>query len=117
MATLDKEMAEEKLDSVQSELELLKEQLEELTLENQILKEESDERGIYLCKLVKRFLFRFSAPFLNARLTYIRYVRYVLIYVAVDSHASFCSDSVINHDLLVGACFCIVKAAYYSRSQ
>lgn len=40
MATLDKEMAEEKLESINVELESLKEKVEELTLENQILKEE-----------------------------------------------------------------------------
>ncbi|VDD80908.1 unnamed protein product [Mesocestoides corti] len=40
MATLDKEMAEEKLESVNIELESLKEKVEELLLENQILKEE-----------------------------------------------------------------------------
>ena len=47
MATLDKEMAEEKLESLTSEMELLKEQVEELTLENQILKEESEEKGLF----------------------------------------------------------------------
>ncbi|VDN95969.1 unnamed protein product [Rodentolepis nana] len=40
MATLDKEMAEEKLETANLEIENLKEKIEELTLENQIMKEE-----------------------------------------------------------------------------
>lgn len=40
MATLDKEMAEEKLESANLEIESLKEKIEELTLENQIMKDE-----------------------------------------------------------------------------
>ncbi|VUZ55726.1 unnamed protein product [Hymenolepis diminuta] len=40
MATLDKEMAEEKLETANLEIEALKEKIEELTLENQIMKDE-----------------------------------------------------------------------------
>ncbi|VDN10895.1 unnamed protein product [Dibothriocephalus latus] len=43
MATLDKEMAEEKLETINLELETLKERVEELTLENQILKDEQEQ--------------------------------------------------------------------------
>nr|CDS27434.1 dynactin subunit 1 [Hymenolepis microstoma] len=40
MATLDKEMAEEKLETANLEIETLKEKIEELTLENQIMNDE-----------------------------------------------------------------------------
>lgn len=44
MATLDKEMAEEKAETLQLELEACKEKLEEVTLDLEILKTEMQER-------------------------------------------------------------------------
>lgn len=44
MATLDKEMAEEKAETLQIELEQLKEKLEEQTLDLEILRTEMSER-------------------------------------------------------------------------
>lgn len=46
MATLDKEMAEEKLESLQQENETLKEKMEELTLDLEILRSEVSDGGI-----------------------------------------------------------------------
>ncbi|CAH1953815.1 unnamed protein product [Acanthoscelides obtectus] len=45
MATLDREMAEEKAESLQLELEMCKEKLEEVTLDLEILKAEMQEKG------------------------------------------------------------------------
>ncbi|XP_075211237.1 dynactin subunit 1 isoform X2 [Lycorma delicatula] len=45
MATLDKEMAEEKVDTLQLELESAKEKIEELTLDLELLKEELSDKG------------------------------------------------------------------------
>uniref|UniRef100_A0A3B3SLH2 Dynactin subunit 1 n=1 Tax=Paramormyrops kingsleyae TaxID=1676925 RepID=A0A3B3SLH2_9TELE len=45
MATLDKEMAEERAESLQQELESLKEKVEELTMDLEILKHEIEEKG------------------------------------------------------------------------
>ncbi|KAJ7988874.1 hypothetical protein DPEC_G00313720 [Dallia pectoralis] len=45
MATLDKEMAEERAESLQQEAESLKERLEELTMDLEILKHEIEEKG------------------------------------------------------------------------
>lgn len=44
MATLDKEMAEEKAETLQLELDACKEKLEEVTLDLEILKTEMQER-------------------------------------------------------------------------
>ncbi|XP_066262436.1 dynactin subunit 1 [Euwallacea similis] len=46
MATLDKEMAEEKAEVLQAELEACKEKLDEVTLDLQILKSEMEERAL-----------------------------------------------------------------------
>lgn len=45
MATLDKEMAEEKAETLQLELDVCKEKLEEVTLDLEILKAEMQNRG------------------------------------------------------------------------
>ncbi|XP_075711603.1 dynactin subunit 1 isoform X2 [Rhinoderma darwinii] len=45
MATLDKEMAEERAESLQQEVETLKEKVEELTMDLEILKHEIEEKG------------------------------------------------------------------------
>ncbi|CAB1351444.1 unnamed protein product [Coregonus sp. 'balchen'] len=45
MATLDKEMAEERSESLQVEVESLKEKLEELTMDLEIIKHEVEEKG------------------------------------------------------------------------
>lgn len=45
MATLDKEMAEEKAETLQLELDVCKERLQEVTLDLEILKTELQERG------------------------------------------------------------------------
>ncbi|KAL1514252.1 hypothetical protein ABEB36_003539 [Hypothenemus hampei] len=46
MATLDKEMAEEKAETLQTELEACKEKLDEVTLDLQILKTEMEEKAL-----------------------------------------------------------------------
>ncbi|CAG9772136.1 unnamed protein product [Ceutorhynchus assimilis] len=46
MATLDREMAEEKAETLQTELEACKEKLEEVTLDLQILKTEMEEKSL-----------------------------------------------------------------------
>lgn len=45
MATLDKEMAEERSESLQVEVESLKEKVEELTMDLEIIKHEVEEKG------------------------------------------------------------------------
>lgn len=45
MATLDKEMAEERAESLQLEVDSLKERVEELTMDLEILKHEIQEKG------------------------------------------------------------------------
>uniref|UniRef100_A0A671P0L4 Dynactin subunit 1 n=2 Tax=Sinocyclocheilus anshuiensis TaxID=1608454 RepID=A0A671P0L4_9TELE len=45
MATLDKEMAEERAESLQQEVEALKEKVEELSMDLEILKHEIEEKG------------------------------------------------------------------------
>ncbi|KAM5193866.1 dynactin subunit 1 [Mantella aurantiaca] len=45
MATLDKEMAEERAESLQQEVETMKEKVEELTMDLEILKHEIEEKG------------------------------------------------------------------------
>lgn len=45
MATLDKEMAEERAESLQQEVEALKERVDELTTDLEILKAEIEEKG------------------------------------------------------------------------
>lgn len=59
MATLDKEMAEEKAETLQIELEQLREKLEEMTLDLEILRTEMSERvrhfyfiNIYIKKIL-----------------------------------------------------------------
>lgn len=46
MATLDKEMAEERAESLQLEVESLKEKVDELTMDLEILKHEIEEKGL-----------------------------------------------------------------------
>lgn len=46
MATLDKEMAEERAESLQLEVDALKEKVEELTMDLEILKHEIEEKGM-----------------------------------------------------------------------
>lgn len=46
MATLDKEMAEERAESLQLEVDSLKEKVDELTMDLEILKHEIEEKGI-----------------------------------------------------------------------
>ena len=45
MATLDKEMAEERAESLQLEVDSMKEKVEELTMDLEILKHEIEEKG------------------------------------------------------------------------
>ncbi|KAB5581891.1 hypothetical protein PHYPO_G00180780 [Pangasianodon hypophthalmus] len=45
MATLDKEMAEERVESLQQEVDALKEKVDELTMDLEILKHEIEEKG------------------------------------------------------------------------
>lgn len=45
MATLDKEMAEERAESLQLEVDSLKEKVDELTMDLEILKHEIEEKG------------------------------------------------------------------------
>lgn len=46
MATLDKEMAEERAESLQAEVESLKEKVEELSMDLEILRHEISEKGV-----------------------------------------------------------------------
>lgn len=50
MATLDKEMAEERAESLQQEVDALKEKVEELTMDLEILKHEIEEKGKHTYK-------------------------------------------------------------------
>ncbi|GCB86945.1 hypothetical protein scyTo_0027650 [Scyliorhinus torazame] len=52
MATLDKEMAEERAESLQQEVDSLKEKVEELTMDLEILKHEIEEKGKYEFSMV-----------------------------------------------------------------
>lgn len=56
MATLDKEMAEERAESLQQEVDSLKEKVEYLTMDLEILKHEIEEKG------GKGSAFRWSQP-------------------------------------------------------
>lgn len=47
MATLDKEMAEERAESLQVEVDTLKEKVEELSMDLEILRHEISEKGLY----------------------------------------------------------------------
>lgn len=47
MATLDKEMAEERAESLQVEVDTLKEKVEELSMDLEILRHEISEKGVY----------------------------------------------------------------------
>lgn len=46
MATLDKEMAEERAESLQVEVDTLKEKVEELSMDLEILRHEISEKGL-----------------------------------------------------------------------
>ena len=52
MATLDKEMAEERAESLQVEVDSLKEKMEELSMDLEILKHEIEEKGVCVCLCV-----------------------------------------------------------------
>ena len=65
MATLDKEMAEEKAETLQQELDACMEKIEELTLDLDIIKvikqhEISSYQSIFLSRLFHIYLFRLS---------------------------------------------------------
>lgn len=47
MATLDKEMAEERAESLQVEVDSLKEKVDELSMDLEILRHEISEKGLY----------------------------------------------------------------------
>lgn len=47
MAALDKEMAEERAESLQVEVDTLKEKVEELSMDLEILRHEISEKGLY----------------------------------------------------------------------
>lgn len=54
MATLDKEMAEERAESLQVEVDTLKEKVEELSMDLEILRHEISEKGQYTtCQSIK----------------------------------------------------------------
>ncbi len=55
MATLDKEMAEERAESMQLEADALKERVEDLTMDLEILKHEIEEKGTNTPKHTLRF--------------------------------------------------------------
>ena len=59
MATLDKEMAEERAESLQLEVDSMKEKVDELTMDLEILKHEIEEKGTVKIKrrnLIKPFI-------------------------------------------------------------
>lgn len=47
MATLDKEMAEERAESLQVEVDTMKEKVEELSMDLEIIRHEISEKGLY----------------------------------------------------------------------
>lgn len=57
MATLDKEMAEERAESLQVEVDTLKEKVEELSMDLEILRHEISEKGLFLNKLPLQCIF------------------------------------------------------------
>uniref|UniRef100_A0AAR2LSC3 Dynactin subunit 1 n=1 Tax=Pygocentrus nattereri TaxID=42514 RepID=A0AAR2LSC3_PYGNA len=56
MATLDKEMAEERAESLQQEVESLKEKVEELTMDLEILKHEIEEKAIITVAMIDKLI-------------------------------------------------------------
>lgn len=57
MATLDKEMAEERAESLQVEVDTLKEKVEELSMDLEILRHEISEKGTYFTSVILKDLF------------------------------------------------------------
>lgn len=68
MATLDKEMAEERAESLQVEVDSLKEKVEELSMDLEILRHEISEKGLSfagLCRVFASFLCRCASLVLH----------------------------------------------------
>lgn len=63
MATLDKEMAEERAESLQVEVDTLKEKVEELSMDLEILRHEISEKG--LCFTQSFIFYTFVLPSLH----------------------------------------------------
>ena len=62
MATLDKEMAEERAESLQVEVDSLKEKVEEVSMDLEILRHEISEKGLYFSSFSCFLLFLFCFP-------------------------------------------------------
>lgn len=62
MATLDKEMAEERAESLQVEVDSLKEKVEEVSMDLEILRHEISEKGLCSSSLFCVLLFPFCFP-------------------------------------------------------
>lgn len=70
MATLDKEMAEERAESLQVEVDTLKEKVEELSMDLEILRHEISEKGLYSYISVPLSFFWSSLSFIYALLSF-----------------------------------------------
>lgn len=93
MATLDKEMAEEKAESLQVEVDSLKEKVEELSMDLEILRHEISEKGAFGGKKSSMFIIT----------TAIQVIHKVFLCILYPSH--FCS-------LLIKCCpFCALFPA------
>ena len=85
MATLDKEMAEERAESLQVEVDTLKERVEELSMDLEILRHEISEKGMYpvplnlFCLCLSNFAFLYSCS--DA-------LRFVFVYFSVSPAGS-----------------------------
>lgn len=69
MATLDKEMAEERAESLQVEVDTLKEKVEELSMDLEILRHEISEKGLYSTKSLLHLSLPLSFFFIYALLS------------------------------------------------
>lgn len=70
MATLDKEMAEERAESLQQEADALKEKVEELTMDLEILKHEIEEKGTNFSQIFTFHLIKMRLNSLNSCITF-----------------------------------------------
>ncbi len=70
MATLDKEMAEERAESLQVEVDTLKEKVEELSMDLEILRHEISEKGLHSLILKGLFVSFMSVSFIHALLSF-----------------------------------------------
>lgn len=86
MATLDKEMAEERAESLQVEVESLKEKVEELSMDLEILRHEISEKGssrLFLNNSLPLSLLIFPSVFILPALLLVSQVQMELLQVTM----------------------------------